>query len=122
MDTFNFVFEVLPTGEIVPYQPPKDTKVWEGEDLDAYISRIGFTLCGSDCEDNPYEQLKWYERTEGKGQHQYLVEWYNGEASKQVFVPDWPTLLKLRVFIAPVLQLRLLEALAKLQQKGTASD
>ncbi len=115
-----WIFEMTKTGKLAPFEPPMATA--EKEDLSQYLRRLGFRtraegLIGD--EEQMLAYLEWYERPHGDG-HQFLAVWGDVNSNKLVFVPDWPTLIKLQALAAPIIQAALfasrlssIESLAK---------
>lgn len=94
-------FEMTKAGDLVPFTPPLE---WaEGEDSEAYRARLGFKRQRAGyMGQETLEHFAWYSRAEGKG-HEFFVEWSDDDAVRVVFVPDWPTLLKLRALAATMM-------------------
>ncbi|HMU39611.1 MAG TPA: hypothetical protein PKE31_11435 [Pseudomonadota bacterium] len=104
-----WIFEMTKTGDLAPFEPP--TKPEEKEALSQYRQRLGFRIpaeghIGDEEQMLPY--LAWYERSHGDG-HQFLAEWGDMQACKLIFVPNWPTLIKLQTLAAPIIQAALFE-------------
>lgn len=104
-----WIFEMTKTGELAPFEPPIATE--EKEDFSQYLRRLGFRtgaegLIGD--EEQMLAYLEWYARSDGDG-HQFLAAWGDVNTTKLIFVPDWPTLIKLQALAAPIIQAALFE-------------
>lgn len=101
-------FEMTRSGELVEF---KASLSWaDGEEAEVYFARLGFKVRAEGSMGNDdAEYLKWYARVDGEG-HQYLAEWGDADRWRLIFVPDWPTLVKLKALAAPIIQAVCLEA------------
>lgn len=115
-----WIFEMTKAGDLCPFEPPTEQE--EKEEFSEYVRRLGFRIGVTGHigdEEQMLAYLEWYERTHGDG-HQFLAVWGDVNSNKLVFVPDWPTLIKLQALAAPIIQAALfasrlasIESLAK---------
>jgi hypothetical protein len=103
-----WIFEMTKAGELAPFEPPTEQE--EKEAFSQYVRRLDFKgatgLIGD--EEQVLAYLEWYERSHGDG-HQFLAVWGDANSNKLIFVPDWPTLIKLQALAAPIIQAALFE-------------
>lgn len=102
----DWTFEMTTAGELIEFTPSVE-KPDRGEFGD-YLVSLGFDRSAIHAlGDTEGDYLEWYERKQGTG-HKYLAVWGSLNETKLIFVPDWPTLVKLQALAAPILQTQML--------------